>query len=151
MVAIGQPHDTYGALLRSLNPPDLEVGGPLLFRIESVESVVESAIYVNGRSWTYLRTSEHYWARCSATAVAEKSLQTPHGGKLVDLMLPDSQKAAEIASCTKELELSDRNACDTELLIVGCDLYPLPIVLCAHPADLPVLGRRILCHSCPCT
>lgn len=57
--------------------------------------------------------------RCSATAVAEKSLQTPHGGKLVDLMLPEAQKAAEIASCTKEMDLSDRNACDTELLVVG--------------------------------
>eukprot|EP00884_Botryococcus_braunii_P002951 jgi/Botrbrau1/12657/Bobra.67_1s0022.1 len=55
----------------------------------------------------------------SATAVAEKGLQAPHGGKLVDLMLPESQRAAEIASCTKELELSDRNACDTELLVVG--------------------------------
>ncbi len=56
---------------------------------------------------------------CSASAVAEKALQKPHGDKLVNLMLPESQKAAAVAACTKEIELSDRNACDTELLIVG--------------------------------
>jgi len=54
----------------------------------------------------------------SASAVAEKALQKPHG-EAVDLMLPESQKGAAIAACAKEIELSDRNACDTELLIVG--------------------------------
>jgi sulfate adenylyltransferase len=46
-------------------------------------------------------------------------LQTPHGGKLVNLMVPEAQRQAVIDSCTKTLECSDRNACDVELLCVG--------------------------------
>lgn len=53
-------------------------------------------------------------------AATEQKQQVPHGGKLVDLMLADSAKEQAVASCTKELELSDRNACDVELLCVGC-------------------------------
>ena len=58
----------------------------------------------------------------SATAVveAEQKLQTPHGNKLVDLMLPEGEREATKAACTKSMELSDRNACDVELLCVGC-------------------------------
>ncbi|KAK9823477.1 hypothetical protein WJX72_002996 [[Myrmecia] bisecta] len=55
----------------------------------------------------------------SAIAATERKLQAPHGNKLVDLMQPDSKKAAAIDSCTREMELSDRNACDVELLCVG--------------------------------
>lgn len=54
----------------------------------------------------------------TATTTAE-GLQVPHGGKLVDLMVPAEQQAALVASCTQTLELSDRNACDVELLCVG--------------------------------
>jgi sulfate adenylyltransferase len=46
-------------------------------------------------------------------------LIAPHGGKLIDLMLPEDKKAAAKAKCTKTVELSDRNACDVELLTVG--------------------------------
>lgn len=53
-------------------------------------------------------------------ASAERTgLISPHGGKLVDLMLPEAQRQAAIDSCTKAVELSDRNACDVELLTVG--------------------------------
>lgn len=56
----------------------------------------------------------------SAVASAERAgLISPHGGKLVDLMLPEAQRQAAIDSCTKVVELSDRNACDVELLTVG--------------------------------
>ncbi|EIE21437.1 ATP sulfurylase [Coccomyxa subellipsoidea C-169] len=55
----------------------------------------------------------------SAVATTEQKLQVPHGGKLVNLMLADSAKEQAVASCSKELELSDRNACDVELLCVG--------------------------------
>ena len=59
---------------------------------------------------------------CSAVAaVAERQLQTPHGGELVDLMAPAGEHAALKAACTKSIELSDRNACDVELLTVGWD------------------------------
>jgi hypothetical protein len=34
-------------------------------------------------------------------------------------MLPEDKKAAAMASCTKTVELSDRNACDVELLTIG--------------------------------
>lgn len=60
--------------------------------------------------------------RSSAVAVDPKTadgLVAPHGGKLVNLMVPKDQVAAEVASCTKKTELSDRNACDVELLSVG--------------------------------
>lgn len=53
---------------------------------------------------------------------AARKLQPPHGNTLVDLMLPEDQKQAAINSCTKEMDLSDRNACDVELLVVGCAL-----------------------------
>ena len=44
---------------------------------------------------------------------ASDGLIAPHGGALVNLMLEDDgAKARAIASCTRALELSDRNACD---------------------------------------
>ena len=57
---------------------------------------------------------------CRSAAVTETALQTPHGDKLQNLMLSDDKKQAAIDSCTQSLECSDRNACDVELLIVGC-------------------------------
>jgi sulfate adenylyltransferase len=55
----------------------------------------------------------------SAVAATAQRLQQPHGGTLVDLMAPESEKAAIKASATRTLQLSDRNACDVELLTVG--------------------------------
>lgn len=56
----------------------------------------------------------------SAAATTELAgLIAPHGGKLIDLMVPEGQKAAVKSSATKTIELSDRNACDVELLTVG--------------------------------
>jgi uncharacterized protein (DUF2147 family) len=56
--------------------------------------------------------------------VSMASAVVPHGGKLVNLMV-DSGKAAELKkSCTKKVELSDRQSCDVELLCVG-GLSPL--------------------------
>ena len=45
----------------------------------------------------------------------------PHGGKLVSLMVADAcERSALIAACEgRTIELSDRNACDVELLMVG--------------------------------
>jgi sulfate adenylyltransferase len=59
-------------------------------------------------------------SRLSNVATTERKLQTPHGGHLVDLLVAEDAKAEAIASCTKTIELSDRNACDVELLTVGC-------------------------------
>jgi sulfate adenylyltransferase len=46
-------------------------------------------------------------------------LIAPHGGTLVDLMLPDEQQAAAKAGVDHVVACSDRNACDVELLVVG--------------------------------
>jgi sulfate adenylyltransferase len=46
----------------------------------------------------------------------------PHGGRLVNLFLSDSDAArrrALAASCAHAHECSERNACDVELLAVG--------------------------------
>jgi sulfate adenylyltransferase len=45
----------------------------------------------------------------------------PHGGELVDLMVTDpAERSALLAACEgRTIELSDRNACDVELLMVG--------------------------------
>jgi hypothetical protein len=67
----------------------------------------------------------------SAITRGADGLIAPHGGKLVDLMVTEpKQKAALYAECQgRKIELSDRNACDVELLTVGCARAPAP-----HPA-----------------
>lgn len=46
--------------------------------------------------------------------------QVPHGGELVDLMVKtDEEKAAAIAKCTSEVQLTPRQLCDTELVCNG--------------------------------
>ncbi|EFN57101.1 hypothetical protein CHLNCDRAFT_143915 [Chlorella variabilis] len=55
----------------------------------------------------------------AAAATEQAGLIAPHGGKLVNLMLPADKKQAAVDSCNKTIELSDRNACDVELLTVG--------------------------------
>ena len=63
---------------------------------------------------------------CLATAAADTTAvlegkAAPHGGKLSDLMVTDeAERSALIAACEgRTIELSDRNACDVELLMVG--------------------------------
>jgi len=55
----------------------------------------------------------------SFAAMAASELITPHGGSLVNLMADASKKTSLASSCTRTLDLSDRNACDVELLCVG--------------------------------
>eukprot|EP00958_Prasinococcus_capsulatus_P022466 scaffold3166_cov399-Prasinococcus_capsulatus_cf.AAC.12 len=44
----------------------------------------------------------------------------PHGGELVDLMVDAAEKDRILGLCEgREIEISDRNACDLELLMVG--------------------------------
>jgi sulfate adenylyltransferase len=47
------------------------------------------------------------------------ALIPPHGGSLVDLMVPAEQRSQRLASANRRVECSDRNACDVELLVVG--------------------------------
>jgi sulfate adenylyltransferase len=100
----------------------------------------------------------------------DKKLQTPHGdGKLVNLMLSEDKKQAAIDSCNKQLECTDRNACDVELLCVGGFsplegfmneeeyesvvenmrmknglLFGLPVVLDTHARDDIDVGDKVL-------
>jgi len=53
----------------------------------------------------------------SAEAVA--GLISPHGGVLVDLMVPTDQREAVRMGVDRVVACSDRNACDVELLVVG--------------------------------
>jgi len=53
----------------------------------------------------------------NAEAVA--GLISPHGGVLVDLMVPTDQREAVRAGVDRVVVCSDRNACDVELLVVG--------------------------------
>ncbi|QNI84270.1 sulfate adenylyltransferase [Synechococcus sp. PROS-7-1] len=55
----------------------------------------------------------------STTSTQPSGVIAPYGGTLVDLMVPEADRAAVKASATTRLECSDRNACDVELLIVG--------------------------------
>ena len=50
---------------------------------------------------------------------AASGLIAPHGGVLVDLMVPADQRDGVRASADRRVECSDRNACDVELLVVG--------------------------------
>ncbi len=52
-------------------------------------------------------------------SVAEATLIAPHGGTLVDLMVPAQEREALKAGVDRVVECSDRNACDVELLVVG--------------------------------
>merc|ERR1719160_1167083 len=61
-------------------------------------------------------------ARTSQPRMAAK--QTPHGGKLIDLMVPDAEKDAVKASATKTIDITERQSCDIELLCNG-GLSPL--------------------------
>ena len=49
-----------------------------------------------------------------------KGLIPPHGGELKDLFVKDESRKSElITNVTYEIECSERNACDIELLIIG--------------------------------
>jgi len=113
--------------------------------------------------------------RVTVRAVAadvRTGLQVPHGGKLVDLMVADSEKAAVKASASKTMELSDRGACDVELLCVGAfspltgfvteadyksvvsdmkladgTMFGLPIVLDTDSEDISVGDKVLLSYK----
>jgi sulfate adenylyltransferase len=51
--------------------------------------------------------------------IAAPGLIQPHGGSLVDLMLPADQRERVRTGVDRVVACSDRNACDVELLVVG--------------------------------
>ena len=67
-------------------------------------------------------------------------------------MVPKSEQAALVASCTKTLELSDRNACDVELLCIGWVLLcvgfgGVPRALNSRGRLMMVRGRGLCMHT----
>jgi len=89
-----------------------------------VRAIATTTTTTTERGWKKLTTNDAAAAAATKTrgfaAAASGGLIEPHGGKLVNLMLADdAAKAKAIASCNRALELSDRNACDVELLCVG--------------------------------
>jgi sulfate adenylyltransferase len=101
--------------------------GPVVRGVQQA-SLVAAAASVQFASFSSSRTAQR--VVCSSAAAVEAAttsnptkrvdgLQTPHGDKLVNLMVPEAQRQAVIDSCSKTLECSDRNACDVELLCVG--------------------------------
>ncbi len=55
----------------------------------------------------------------SPAAGATPALIPPHGGSLVDLLVPPEERQAVREGVDRRIECSDRNACDVELLVVG--------------------------------
>ena len=51
--------------------------------------------------------------------IAPPGLIQPHGGSLVDLMVPAEEREAVRTGVDRVVVCSDRNACDVELLVVG--------------------------------
>ena len=60
--------------------------------------------------------------RSGSVSMAAK--QVPHGGKLVDLFVPEADVAALAATATKTIEITERQSCDVQLLCNG-GLSPL--------------------------
>ena len=81
-------------------------------------------------------------ARAAASATEVVKGNAPHGGALVDLMAAPGDVAALKASCTATIEMSDRNACDTELLCVG-GFSPLTGFLTQAEYESVVEGMRL--------
>ena len=77
----------------------------------------------------------------AGTHAAHDGLIAPHGGSLVDLMVPEAEREAVRASADRRLECSDRNACDVELLVVG-GFSPLRGFMHQEDYEAVVAGNR---------
>lgn len=86
----------------------------------------------------------HLTSARSVVVRGADGLIVPHGGKLKDLFVRgDKERAALIASTNgRSLELSDRNACDVELLSVGCVLSPEAFVCASEGGSQRVFTAR---------
>jgi sulfate adenylyltransferase len=72
---------------------------------------------------------------------AQVELIAPHGGSLVDLMVPAGEREAVKARAGRRIACSHRNACDVELLVVG-GFSPLRGFMHQEDYDAVVAGHR---------
>jgi sulfate adenylyltransferase len=75
------------------------------------------------------------------TAAESAGLISPHGGSLVNLVVPEAEREALKAGVSRRIECSDRNACDVELLVVG-GFSPLRGFMHKQDYDAVVAGHR---------
>ncbi len=75
------------------------------------------------------------------TAAESAGLISPHGGSLVNLVVPEAEREALKAGVSRRIECSDRNACDVELLVVG-GFSPLRGFMHQQDYDAVVAGHR---------
>ncbi|MCP9835810.1 MULTISPECIES: sulfate adenylyltransferase [unclassified Cyanobium] len=76
-----------------------------------------------------------------ANPAPHSDLIAPHGGSLVDLMVPPDQQEGLRASVDRVVACSHRNACDVELLIVG-GFSPLRGFMHQEDYEAVVAGHR---------
>ena len=77
----------------------------------------------------------------TASVSSPAGLIQPHGGALVDLMVPADQREALRQGVDRVVACSDRNACDIELLVVG-GFSPLRGFMHQADYDAVVAGHR---------
>ena len=59
-------------------------------------------------------------SRCAARAFSsEWGSSVPHGGKLIDRMVPDAERQALLDSVDATLEITERQSCDVEMIVNG--------------------------------
>jgi sulfate adenylyltransferase len=76
-----------------------------------------------------------------ANTAPRSDLIAPHGGSLVDLMVPPEHRDGVRASVDRVVDCSHRNACDVELLIVG-GFSPLRGFMHQEDYEAVVAGHR---------
>lgn len=76
-----------------------------------------------------------------ANTAPHSDLIAPHGGSLVDLMVPTDQRDGVRAAVDRVVDCSHRNACDVELLIVG-GFSPLRGFMHQEDVEAVVAGHR---------
>mmetsp|Transcript_32691 Transcript_32691/g.43029 ORF Transcript_32691/g.43029 Transcript_32691/m.43029 type:complete len:439 (+) Transcript_32691:92-1408(+) len=88
------------------------------FAFQTTGFLGKNAISVDTKAVRSAVYSKPMTAGIRMSAVMTKN--EPHGGKLIDLMLTsEDEKAAAVAKCTTELQLTPRQLCDVELIING--------------------------------
>lgn len=76
-----------------------------------------------------------------ANTAPHSDLIAPHGGSLVDLMVPTDQRDGVLTAVDRVVDCSHRNACDVELLIVG-GFSPLRGFMHQEDYEAVVAGHR---------